>query len=118
MKYLNDLNWWKQLAINVGGVLTSILGFLSILNIHYKWLTADSINAFTSFIVALGTLFVGSFATIVNTYVTEHSKKKAKLVAADYEEQKKAEAAAKLEEAKKLVALANQAQAGDTNAQN
>jgi Na+/phosphate symporter len=114
MKYLDDLNWWKHLAINVGGVLTSILGFLSILNIHYKWLTADSINAFVAIIVAFGTLFVGSFATIVNTYVTERSKKKAKQVAADYEEQKKAEAAAKLEEAKKLVELANQHQAGDS----
>jgi hypothetical protein len=114
MKYLNDLNWWKQLAINVGGVLSSVLAFLSILNIHYKWLTAGSINAVVDIIVAFGTLFVGSFATIVNTYVTEYSKKKAKQVAADYEEQKKAEAAAKLEEAKKLVALANQAQAGDS----
>jgi uncharacterized membrane protein (DUF106 family) len=118
MKYLNDLNWWKQLAINVGGVLSSVLAFLSILNIHYKWLTAGSINAVVDIIVAFGTLFVGSFATIVNTYVTEYSKKKAKQVAADYEEQKKAEAAAKLEEAKKLVELANQHQAGDTNAQN
>lgn len=117
IKYLNDLNWWKQLAINVGGVLTSILSFLSILNIHYNWLTADSINAFTSFIVALGTLFVGSFATIVNTYVTEHSKKKAKQVAEDYEEQKKAEAAAKLEEAKRLVELAKQAEASNTQNQ-
>lgn len=117
MKYLNDLNWWKQLAINVGGVLTSILSFLSILNIHYNWLTADSINAFTSFIVALGTLFVGSFATIVNTYVTEHSKKKAKQVTEDYKEQKKAEAAAKLEEAKRLVELAKQAEASNTQNQ-
>ncbi|MEJ9210132.1 hypothetical protein [Bacillus smithii] len=117
MKYLNDLNWWKQLAINVGGVLTSILSFLSILNIHYNWLTADSINAFTSFIVAFGTLFVGSFATIVNTYVTEHSKKKAKKVAEDYEEQKKQEAAAKLEEAKRLVELAKQAEASNTQNQ-
>lgn len=109
MKYLNDLNWWKQLSINVGGVLSSILAFLSILNIHYKWLTADSINAFVTVIVAFGTLFVGSFAAIVNTYITEHSKKKAKQVAADYEEEKKQEAAAKLEEAKKLVELAKQA---------
>lgn len=115
MKYLNDLNWWKQLAINIGGVLSSILSFLSVLNIHYNWLTSDSINAFTSFIVALGTLFVGSFATIVNTYLTEHSKKKAKQVAADYEEQKKAEAAAKLAEAKRLVELAKQAEVSNTN---
>jgi hypothetical protein len=91
MKYLSDINWWKQFGLNVGGVLTAILGFLSILNIHYRWLNAGSINAFITLILALGVLFVGSFATIINTYLTERSKKKAKQVADDYTTQKLAE---------------------------
>ena len=77
MNFLNDLDWWKHLATNVGGVLTAILGFLSILNLHFDWFSPGSIDAFTAIIVAIGTLFVGSFSTIVNTYLTKHSKEKA-----------------------------------------
>ncbi|MCF7615604.1 MULTISPECIES: hypothetical protein [Bacillus] len=86
MKYLSDIEWWKHLATNVGGVLTAILGFLSILNLHFDWFSPGSIDAFTAIIIAIGTLFVGSFSTIVNTYLTKHSKEKAKQVADKYEE--------------------------------
>jgi uncharacterized membrane protein (DUF106 family) len=91
MKYLSDINWWKQLSLNVGGVLTSILGFLGILNIQFHWLTAGSINAVVTVIVALGTLFVGSLATLINTYLTDKSKLKAKQVADDYAAKQEAE---------------------------
>jgi hypothetical protein len=111
MKNLNDLDWWKHLATNVGGVLTSVLGFFSILNLHYDWFNVGSINAFVAIIVALGTLFVGSFATFVNTYLTNHSKVKAAEVVAKYDADQKAAAAEKLAEAKKIVELAAQAEA-------
>lgn len=87
MKYLSNLDWWKQLSANVGGVLAALLACLSILNVHYDWLNADSINAVVAFIVAIGTLFVGSFATIVNTYLTNRSKQKAVSVVDDYKAQ-------------------------------
>jgi uncharacterized membrane protein (DUF106 family) len=90
MKYLSDISWWKQFALNVGGVLTSILGFFSILNIQFHWLTAGSINGVVTVILALGTLFVGSIATLVNTYLTDKSKLKAKQVADDYAAQQEA----------------------------
>ncbi|CAI6329555.1 hypothetical protein M1D45_21815 (plasmid) [Bacillus sp. SA116] len=85
MNFLNDLDWWKHLATNVGGVLTAILGFLSILNLHFDWFSPGSIDAFTAIIVAIGTLFVGSFSTVVNTYLTKRSKEKAKQVAYKYD---------------------------------
>lgn len=113
MKYLSDANWWKQASILVGGLLEAIWTFLATLNIHYAWFTDKSINAFVAMIIAFGSLFVGVIATLVNTYLSEHSKKKAKQVVSDYDEQQKQEAAAKLEEAKKLVELANQAKIGD-----
>jgi len=100
MNYLSDLNWWKQFALNVGGVLTSVLGFFSILNIQYHWLTANSINAFVTLIVAIGTLFVGSFATLVNTYLTKGSKERAKKVAEDYTAQQLAQEQAEIEKVK------------------
>jgi uncharacterized membrane protein (DUF106 family) len=100
MKYLSDISWWKQLALNVGGVLTSILGFLSILNIQYHWLTAGSINTVVTVIIAIGTLFVGSFATIINTYLTDSSKKKATAVAEDYQAQQEAKQQAEIDKIK------------------
>jgi hypothetical protein len=104
MKYLSDINWWKQFALNVGGVLTSILGFLSILNIQFHWLTVGSINAVVTVIIAFGTLFVGSLATLINTYLTDKSKQKAAAFAEDY--QAKQEAVQKAEIDKIKVALA------------
>jgi uncharacterized protein involved in cysteine biosynthesis len=105
MKYLSDLNWWKQLGLNVGGVLTSILAFLGVLNVHYEWFTSNSINAVVAFILALGSLFVGSLATLINTYLTDKSKKKASQVASDYEAEIKAALDAEIEKIK--VALAH-----------
>lgn len=110
MKYLSDANWWKQASILVGGLLEAIWTFLATLNIHYVWFTDKSINAFVAVIIAFGSLFVGVIATLVNTYLSEHSKKKAKQVASDYDEEVKQAAAQKLAEAQKLVALAKQAQ--------
>lgn len=104
MKYLSDINWWKQLSLNVGGVLTACLAFLSILNIQYHWLTASSINAFVTLIIAIGTLFVGSFATLVNTYLTKGSKEKAKQVADDYTAQQLAQEQAEIDKVKAALA--------------
>jgi predicted RND superfamily exporter protein len=104
MKYLSDLNWWKQFALNVGGVLTSILGFLSILNIQFHWLTASSINAVVTVILAFGTLFVGSLATLINTYLTDKSKQKAAAVAEDYQAQQEAAQQAEINKIKAALA--------------
>jgi uncharacterized membrane protein (DUF106 family) len=104
MKYLSDINWWKQLGLNVGGVLTSILGFLSILNIQFHWLTAGSINAVITIIIAFGTLFVGSLATLINTYLTDKSKLKAKQVADDYAAKQEAEQQAEIDKIKAALA--------------
>jgi hypothetical protein len=100
MKYLSDSNWWKQFALNVGGVLTSILGFLGILNIQFHWLNAGSINAVVTVIVAFGTLFVGSLATLINTYLTDNSKKKAQQVADDYAAKQEAAQQAEIDKIK------------------
>lgn len=100
MKYLSNMNWWKQFALNVGGVLTAFLAFLSILNIQYHWLTASSINAVVTLIVAIGTLFVGSLATVINTYLTKNSKEKAKQVAEDYAAQQLSEQQAEIDKVK------------------
>lgn len=104
LKYLSDINWWKQFALNVGGVLTSILGFLSILNIQFHWLTAGSVNAVVTVIIAFGALFVGSLATLINTYLTDKSKQKAAAVAEDYQAQQEAAQQAEIDKIK--VALA------------
>jgi hypothetical protein len=104
MKYLSDINWWKQFALNVGGVLTSILGFLSILNIQFHWLTAGSINGVVTVIIAFGTLFVGSLATLINTYLTDNSKKKAATVVEDYQAQQEAEQQAEINKIKAALA--------------
>ncbi|MED4866097.1 hypothetical protein ABET15_04150 [Heyndrickxia faecalis] len=84
MKYLSDLNWWKQTATLVGGVLTALIAFFGALNVHFQWMTADSVNAFVSLIVAVGALFVGSIATILNTYLTKKKKEQATQVAISY----------------------------------
>lgn len=84
MKYLSDLNWWKQTATLVGGVLTALIAFFGALNVHFQWLTSDSVNAFVSLIVAVGALFVGSIATILNTYLTKKKKEQATQVAISY----------------------------------
>jgi acyl-CoA synthetase (AMP-forming)/AMP-acid ligase II len=104
MRYLSDINWWKQFGLNVGGVLTSILGFLSILNIQFHWLTAGSINGIVMVILAFGTLFVGSLATLINTYLTDNSKKKAAAVAEDYQAQQEAEQQAEIDKIKAILA--------------
>ncbi|MEK5340505.1 hypothetical protein NSQ19_12470 [Weizmannia sp. FSL W8-1119] len=84
MKYLSDLSWWKQTATLVGGVLTALIAFFGALNVHFQWLTADSVNAFVSLIVAIGALFAGSIATILNTYLTNKKKEEATQVAISY----------------------------------
>ncbi|APB37991.1 hypothetical protein [Heyndrickxia coagulans] len=104
MKYLSDLNWWKQTATLVGGVLTALIAFFGALNVHFQWLTADSVNAFVSLIVAVGTLFVGSFATIVNTYLTKRAKEKATVVAVDYAQEQATSEDAEREKIKAVVA--------------
>jgi uncharacterized membrane protein (DUF106 family) len=101
MKYLSNLNSWQQISLKVMGLLTQVLGLLSILDIHYKWLTASSINAFGAIIVAFGSFFVGTLAILINTYLTDRSKQKAKAVADEYTAKQKAE-----EEAAKQAELA------------
>jgi hypothetical protein len=77
MKNLSDLNWWKQVSVLVGGFLSSLLGLLSWLNIHFKWFTSGTIDASVVGIVALGVFIVGMIATLKNTYLTKGSKDKA-----------------------------------------
>lgn len=103
MKYLSDSDWWKQFSTNLGGVLTALMGALAILNIHYKWLTANSINAYVTVVMAVGTLFVGSFATIVNTYLTKRAKEKATVVAVDYAQEQATSEDAEREKIKAVV---------------
>lgn len=114
MKYLLNTDWWKQFATNFCGFLGVLMGALAILNIHYKWLTADSINAFGDIIVAFGTLFVGSFGIFVNTYMTNRSKQKAVAVAEDYTAQLKA---AEQEELEKFKANLEKLQTQQTSAE-
>jgi sugar phosphate permease len=110
MKYLSDLNWWKQLALNVGGVLTAVLAFLGMLNIHYEWFTDSSINAAMAIIVAFGTLFVGSLATLLNTYLTKRAKEKATQVAVDYAQEQATNEDAERERIKAIVEQVLEAQ--------
>jgi len=104
MKYLSDLNWWKQTATLVGGVLTALIAFFGALNVHFQWLTADSVNAFVSLIVAIGALFVGSIATILNTYLTNKKKEQATQVAISYAQDTAAKEDAEYEKIKAVVA--------------
>ena len=104
MKYLSDLNWWKQTATLVGGVLTALIAFFGALNVHFQWLTADSVNAFVSLIVAVGALFVGSIATILNTYLTKKKKEQATQVAISYAQDTAAKEDAEYEKIKAVVA--------------
>ncbi|MBX6334370.1 hypothetical protein IRY61_03470 [Candidatus Saccharibacteria bacterium] len=104
MKYLSDLNWWKQTATLVGGVLTALIAFFGALNVHFQWLTADSVNAFVSLIVAVGALFVGSLATWLNTYLTSKKKDEATTVAISYAQDAAAKEDAEYEKIKAVVA--------------
>lgn len=104
MKYLSDLNWWKQTATLVGGVLTALIAFFGALNVHFQWLTADSVNAFVSLIVAFGALFVGSIATILNTYLTNKKKEQATTVAISYAQDAATTEDAEYEKIKAVVA--------------
>ncbi|MED4840018.1 hypothetical protein P9695_06680 [Weizmannia sp. CD-2023] len=104
MKYLSDLSWWKQTATLVGGVLTALIAFFATLNIHYKWLTADSVNAFVTLIVAVGSLFVGSIATWLNTYLTSKKKDEATTVAISYAQDAATTEDAEYEKIKAVVA--------------
>jgi len=104
MKYLSDLNWWKQTATLVGGVLTALIAFFGALNVHFQWLTADSVNAFVSLIVAVGSLFVGSLATWLNTYLTRKKKDEATTVAISYAQDAAAKEDAEYEKIKAIVA--------------
>lgn len=104
MKYLSDLNWWKQTATLVGGVLTALIAFFGALNVHFQWLTANSVNAFVSLIVAIGALFVGSIATILNTYLTNKKKEQATTVAISYAQDAAAKEDAEYEKIKSVVA--------------
>lgn len=104
MKYLSDLNWWKQTATLVGGVLTALIAFFGALNVHFQWLTADSVNAFVSLIVAIGALFAGSIATILNTYLTNKKKEQATTVAISYAQDAAAKEDAEYEKIKSVVA--------------
>ncbi len=103
MKYLSDLNWWKQTATLVGGVLTALIAFFGTLNVHFQWLTSDSVNAFVSLIVAVGALFVGSIATILNTYLTNKKKEQATTVAISYAQDAAAKEDAEYEKIKSVV---------------
>ncbi|MED1205858.1 hypothetical protein [Heyndrickxia acidicola] len=104
MKYLSDTNWWKQTSLKVGGFLTSVLGALSLLNIHFEWLTANSINAVVSIIGAFGVFFVGCLATLINTYLTDRSKQEAKAIADDYVSKQLAAEQAEIDKIKEAVA--------------
>lgn len=124
MKYLSDLNWWKQLALNVGGVLTAVISFLSVLNIHYKFLTVGSVNSFVDIIIAVGTLVVGSLASLFNTYLTKSSKDQAIQIANETQAQaiaeeaaKQAQAQAELDELKKKIELIEAQKQAEAQAQ-
>ncbi|WP_025727696.1 hypothetical protein [Heyndrickxia ginsengihumi] len=104
MKYLSDISWWKQLSLNVLTLLTSLLAALTVAKVHIDWFTSDTINAVAQFIIAFGTFFVGSVAGIINTYITERSKKKAKEVAEKYAQEQAEAAAAKVAKAKEVLA--------------
>ncbi len=100
MKYLLDPDWWKQFGVLLGGFLVSIWTFLATLNIHFEWFTDKSINAFIAVISAFGALFMGSLATIANTFLTNRSKKKAAQVVDDYKAQLEAAEQVELEKFK------------------
>jgi hypothetical protein len=110
MKYLSDLNWWKQLSLNALTLLTALLAALTTAHIHVNWFTSDTVNAVAQFVIAFGTFFVGSCAGLINTYLTKKSKVKAAKVAEQHQKEQAAAEAAKVETAKQIVASAGNTQ--------
>ncbi|MED1201931.1 hypothetical protein [Heyndrickxia acidicola] len=110
MKYLSNLNWWKQLSLNALTLLTALLAALTTAHIHVNWFTSDTVNVIAQFIIAFGIFFVGSCAGLINTYLTIKSKEKAAKVAEQHQKEQEAAAVAKVEAAKQIVASAGNTQ--------
>lgn len=84
---VKNKDWWKQLIVLIGGVLTSIFSLLSFLNIHYGWFTPDSINAFTAYLGALVTFVLGISPLFHGTFFTKVTFDKAKNIVDTFVEQ-------------------------------
>jgi len=68
----------KGLAILIVGFLTSAMGFLATLNVHFHWLTDASINAFGAMFIASVMLAGSVYAVWKNTFVSKKAQKQNK----------------------------------------
>lgn len=64
----------KGVAILLSGWLFALMGFLSTLNIHFEWLTEESINAFVAFVVATVILIGTAWPVWKNTFVSKKAQ--------------------------------------------
>lgn len=64
----------KGLSILLSGWLFALMGFLATLNIQFKWLTEDSINAFVIFFSATISLGINGYAIWKNTFVSKKAQ--------------------------------------------
>lgn len=74
------MNTKKQWATQLTGLLMAIYGFLMTLNLHFDWLTVDSINAFVAVVIA-AVVFGGTvYAVFKNTFLFKNGKRQAELI--------------------------------------
>ncbi|EAF7295927.1 hypothetical protein AV720_14525 [Listeria monocytogenes] len=70
----------KQWAIQLTGLLMAIYTLFTSLNLHFEWLTVDSINAIVAVIAALVAFSGTLYATFKNTFLFQKGKEQAELI--------------------------------------
>lgn len=66
----------KDIITQLGGFLTALLAFFTVIGISFDWFTPESINAFLLLVSSFVGLAINIYAVWKNTYVKQHLKEK------------------------------------------
>lgn len=66
----------KDIITQLGGFLTALLAFFTVIGISFDWFTSESINAFLLLVSSFVGLAINIYAVWKNTHVKQHLKEK------------------------------------------